>query len=719
MKKMHFSALAFSLLSSWAVFGQTQQLGGASNKRDGESVEYCHQHVKHNELMQSNPAYAQAFSLDQQAMQQHFEEMQNSAPTRGTIYRIPVVFHVLHNNGVENISREQILDALDILNRDFRLQNADAANVHFDFNASNPSAVCEPSDVEIEFVLATKAPNGACFSGITRTASVLSYDGSDGSDQVDAIIAGNDVYQGQWPGNKYLNIFVCGDIGGAAGYTYQPNSWIGTNMKNGIWILHNYVSSIGTGSVGTSRALTHEVGHWFNLAHTWGNDNNPGVACGSDNVSDTPQTRGVTSCNLNENFCGPRANVENYMDYSYCSKMFTAGQVTRMRTAATGSTGGRSNLWTTSNLAATGADGNAGLCKADFSTLKTEICVGETITFTDESYNAVSGWNWTFQGGSPANSSSQSPSVTYNTPGVYTVTLTATDGASSDDEVKTAFITVFPQSEALPFYEGFEDLSTFSGSRWIINNVGANNTWEVTNTAGNTGVKSAKLPNYGQASGNVDELISSPVDLSGITSATGVTLSFRYAYRKRQSSNDDYLKVFLTNNCGDTWDQRKTMHGSTLSNLTSTSAYTPAQADWQTVHMTNVTSAYWVENFRFKFRFEADGGNNCFIDDINIYAGAPSNEIVVGINDLAQLQNAMVFPNPADEEVNVSFSSPVGQNVQVAVTDLLGNVLSNYSIHANEGQNLVLISTQTLASGMYMVRLSQGTAAQTMQFVVK
>ena len=175
--------------------------------RDGEAVEYCHQHKRFNEMM-ADPAFAAQYQLEQQAFQVIEQQMLDNTDPHRLVYKIPVVFHVLHNGGVENISREQILDALAIMNRDYRLQNADAATVHNDFNASNPSAVCEPSDVEVEFVLATKAPNGACFSGITRTQSALSYDGSDGGDQVDAIVAGNDVFQGQWAGNKYLNIFI-------------------------------------------------------------------------------------------------------------------------------------------------------------------------------------------------------------------------------------------------------------------------------------------------------------------------------------------------------------------------------------------------------------------------------------------------------------------------------------------------------------------------------
>jgi len=316
------------------------------------------------------------------------------------IYKIPVVFHILHNEGAENISDEQIYDAISLLNRDFRKQNPDTASVHADFQDM-------PSDIEIEFVLATKSPNGQCFKGITRTSSVLSVQGDDGSSQVNAIVSGNDVYNGTWAGNKYLNIFVCGDIGGAAGYTFNPGGWNATSMTNGIWLLHSYTGSIGTSSVGTSRTLTHEVGHWLNLSHTWGGDNNPNQAssCSQDDqVQDTPLCKGVTSCNMNSNGCDGdnsywgfdiRDNVENYMDYSYCSKMYTEGQKTRMRAALQVQNTGRKNLWQTSNLNATGATGVMVLCKAQFDANRTTICSGDVVQLTDDSYNAVSTWDWT------------------------------------------------------------------------------------------------------------------------------------------------------------------------------------------------------------------------------------------------------------------------------------------------------------------------------------
>jgi len=160
MKRIQTTIFGLGLLSFSAVFGQTPSPAlNQANMRQGETVEYCHQQKRMNELM-ADPAFAAQFAIDQAEMAQAEIDMNNSAPKR-LIYKIPVVFHVLHNGGEENISREQILDAVAIMNRDYRLQNADANTVHFDFNAANPSAVCQPSDVEVEFVLATKDPKTA------------------------------------------------------------------------------------------------------------------------------------------------------------------------------------------------------------------------------------------------------------------------------------------------------------------------------------------------------------------------------------------------------------------------------------------------------------------------------------------------------------------------------------------------------------------------------
>jgi PKD repeat protein len=690
----------------------------ATNARDGETVEYCHQHKLHVKNL-ANPAYVQSLQNDE-IIRQH--EAFNSSTTKGIVYKIPIVFHVLHINGAENISDAQIKDALFILNRDFRKQNADAANVHADFQGM-------PSDIEVEFVLATKAPNGACFKGITRTFSSLSYQGDDGGDQVAAVKAGNDVFQGEWASNKYLNIFICGNIGGAAGYTYKPGGWQGTNMSiGGIWVLHNYVGSIGTSSLNTSRTLTHEVGHWLNLDHTWGGNNNPGNAssCSTDDaVQDTPNCIGVTACVINSNTCNSddaywgfpmRDNVENYMDYSYCSKMFTTGQRTRMRAALTSSIAGRSNLWTSSNLAATGTDGNVNLCKTDFTVNKTSICVGELLQFTDATYNAATGWSWTFQNGTPATSTAQNPQVTFDTPGIYTVTLTATDGTTTQTETKTQYIHVLPKFENLPFLETFENYTNLSNTpNWEVVNPSDFIQFEV-GTTGLSSAKSAYLNNYNSNGSQSDELISAAVDLSSITSAA--TLSFRFSYRKKATANFESLKVFLSSDCGVSWQQRKTLTGSQLSTLVEPSPWIPSTPeDWTTVHMTNVTSAYWVDNFRYKFKFEGNGGNNIYLDNINIYAGSPSDNVIAGIDETPQMNGVNLYPNPADEEVTLSFTSINTQAITVAIQDVFGKTIQTHKVLAQNGSNLVFLDTQKLASGTYFVSLLNGGIPVTIKFV--
>lgn len=708
--------LGLSLLASATLSAQVRQLD-PSNVREGESVEYCRQHTHMEELL-ANPAARASFMQDQQIQQQVEQQLLSNQDeqTRGTVYKIPVVFHILHNGGAENLSREQILDALFIMNRDFRRQNADANNVRAEFQGL-------PADVEIEFVMATRAPNGACFSGITRTRSAMTSQGEDGGSQVQAIIAGNDVYNDVWPGNKYLNIFVCEDIGGAAGYTMLPSNWVGSVMQNGIWVLSTYVGSIGTSSLNTSRTLTHEVGHWLNLDHVWGGTNNPGVSCGSDDVDDTPETIGATSCNLNQAVCGPLANVENYMDYSYCSKMFTPGQKARMRAALLSTVGGRNNISSVANLVATGTDGSAHMCKADFSSNKRVVCVGGQIQFTDLSYNSASGWNWSFAGGTPATSTEQNPLITYTTPGTYEVQLTSTDGTITDGEVKQIYITVLPPSTGLPFYEGFESYSQLSdAATFMASNLDNTANFVLATNVGHSGTKSVKLDNFSQNGSNVDELYSSKIDLSGVTTTPGVTLSFRYAYRKRAIANSESLLISISANCGETWQQRKSIIGSTLSPTAVTTSWTPTSEDWTTVHMTNITSQFWTENFRFKFRFEGNGGNNIYLDDINIYPGAPSNDIVpgtAGLNENTAVSDLVVYPNPTEGELNVRFGVESATDMNFVMTDLMGKTIHTQFVQAATGSNLVMLSTEGLAAGMYLLQVKAATGMQVIEFMVK
>ncbi|MCC5922510.1 MAG: T9SS type A sorting domain-containing protein [Crocinitomicaceae bacterium] len=677
----------------------------------GEEPHFCHQVEETEKYFESlSPSEQAEFKANEDALRQfrdHFianhPELLQSNGNRSISYTIPVVFHIIHAGGPENISNEQVEDCIRILNNDFQKLNNDANNV-------NSAFLPIVADVEIQFKLARRDPSGNCTNGITRTFSNLTF-GASGQQRVSLVQQNH----GNWPGDRYLNVFVAADIGGAAGYTFLPNF---SGMGNGIHVLHNYVGGIGTANFQTSRTMTHEVGHWLDLPHTWGPTNNPGLQsnCDSDDgIADTPNTIGWTTCNVNGESCGSLDNVENYMEYSFCAKMFTNGQKARMHAALNSAVGGRNNVVSASNLQATGVFDPDILCRADFDANNRVVCPGQSITFSDLSFHAPNGWTWNFPGGSPSSSSDQNPTVTYNTPGTYAVTLTATDGTGSDTQTKSGFITVLPEGATLPFLEGFETYATLADSPWSVNNPGNNAAFEITNNAAHTGEKSVRLANFGQSAGNTDELISAPVDLSSITD--NVTLTFRYAYRRRSNANNEWLRVLISNNCGNLWATRMNRGGNNLGTLISTNSWTPSsKEDWVTVHVTNITSQFWVNDLRVMFRFESDGGNNFFLDDINIYSGGPSE---LSISEEINLTEFNVFPNPADKEVNVQFHLSNDQHADVQLVNMLGQTLDSFPIQGKSGENLVLISTENYRAGVYLVRVSTGDSQQVRQIVIK
>lgn len=631
-----------------------------------------------------------------------------------TIYIVPIVFHIIHAGGPENISNAQIYDALEILNRDYNKMNADTSVVVSTF--SNNIA-----NVGFEFRLAQKDALGNCTSGITRTFSEYTNGTNDqeGVKDVNRNLNNSttNTTNVRFPRNKYLNVWIFDQLDGAAGYTTTPSgAWSAT--YDGIFIMDNYLGSIGTGSPFASRALTHEVGHWFNLSHTWGSTNEPGVSCGNDGVSDTPQTKGWTSCNLTGKSCtadpSPVDNVQNFMEYSYCSRMFTNGQKSRMVAAINSSVASRSSLWTPQNITAAGVDVAPFLCKAEFGADRIVICEGESVTFEDQSYNGVSGWNWSFTGGNPSTSTAQNPTITYNAAGTYAVSLTADDGSNNDTETKTAFITVLPAVGTLapPIMESFETTNSLPSNDWFVFNPDDGYAWDVTSSAAYTGSKSLKLQSASMASGNLDEFISNTYDLSGIGA---VTVTFKYAFARKSSSNTDILKVYVSNTCGETWTLRKQISSANLStSANQSSQFTPTStSQWQESQITNITSSYLTSNFRIKFSFESGGGNNLYIDDINITGP-------VGVEDLTYNFNLSTFPNPFDGNTTISFDLDNEKDGEVAIYDVIGKkvmVLASGSL--SQGKHTYNVNGNELESGVYFVKLNAGNQATMKKIIVQ
>lgn len=682
--------------------------------QEKEIVNWCGTAQKMNQR-KSDPNFSQGF-LDDELIRET-EALKSMNEAKGLVYKVPVVFHILHSNGSENVEVSQIMNALEVINRDFRLQNEDTIEIVNEFKSI-------AADVEIDFVLATKAPNGNCFRGYTRTESFLTNQGDDGFAQVEAVRDGNDVYQGNWPSNKYLNIYVIGDAGGAGGYTYYPSNNNFGDMANGIWILDVQFGEIGTSSLAGGRSLTHEIGHWLNLAHTWGSSNTPNEDenCSlDDGVTDTPLCKGAAGCPLTQNSCGPLANVQNYMDYALsCQSMFTLGQAERMRTALTSSIGGRNNLWTTQNLIDTGTDTDPYMCKTEFSASSVSICQGSTIQFFDESFNVPSGWTWNFTGGSPTTSTAQNPFVAYPTPGLYEVSLTSTDGVNSGTEVKSSYIRVLANSEPLPYHKDFEQYNTLNNiNDFGIKNIDEDHSFILDQSIGLSGVQSAKIENFGKPKNTTDELISSSIDLSSLDTSDVLTFSFRYAYKRIDYSDDDWLRLFVSNDCGESWEVRLIRHGFQWGIDLDTSPFVPVDEDWITVHVTNIFNEFFVNNFRYKFAFTSGGGNNFYLDDVNIYGGTPSDDVVVGINEIQDEISAFsLYPNPADEELNVRFDSNISNRATIKIADVTGKSIQNVIVNASSGTNIVSINTKSLTAGIYLMRIEMNGSMRTKKFII-
>jgi hypothetical protein len=248
--------------------------------------------------------------------------------------QIPVVVHVVYRTAAENISDAQIQSQIEVLDADYRATNPD--------RSSTPS-VFTPliGDVRVTFKMADVDPAGNPTDGITRTSTSNSSFNSDTDNVKSTSTGGAD----PWPADRYLNIWTCGNLRDTAGrpllgYAQFPG---GPTATDGVVILQSAYGTTGTATApfNLGRTATHEIGHWLNLRHIWGDD---GTGCtGDDFVADTPNAGGPNfgTPTFPHVSCGNGPNGDlfmNYMDYvdDAAMFMFTQGQVLRMQAALDG-----------------------------------------------------------------------------------------------------------------------------------------------------------------------------------------------------------------------------------------------------------------------------------------------------------------------------------------------------------------------------------------------
>jgi PKD repeat protein len=712
MKKIYLFALFIAAI----VTTQAQTFGCLAGELSQK------QYDKHPELLVIK-AQLDSFTREYVKRAKQERQQQGAAQRSAAVYVVPVVFHILHDGGSENLPDSIIFREMIHWNQYVSMTNPELPTTvaAFDTLEGNP---------QVEFRLAQIDPNGNCTNGIERIYTSTTYDGDDNNKQ------------DPWPPQKYLNVWVVNDMSEAnnfaAAYAYYPSAvatYVNNDIIDGIIVLSTYV---GSNAAYNRPTLGHESGHWMNLEHVWGNTNSPGVACGDDDVDDTPITKGNSGgCTTSQDGCNPPIieNVQNIMNYSACHFMFTKGQVDRMHAALNSPVSGRDSIWGTNNLIATGTSQpltypNPQSCAApiaDFTVSNRYICAGQVVTFTDASWNAdIQSRTWTFPADVNLGNSTTAdatPSVSFTTPGWKQVTLMVSNANGSSQKVKSMVYVSDGSTIIAPYFEGFED-ATESQANWQVINYDNNNTaFTYDNTIGHYSNACYKMNMYNALTdGDRDDLISPTIDMTSVDPST-MTLSFDYSFATYNSAHMSdsiaSLSVSASIDCGVSWHRIYFNPGGfNLYNAGAftTGPYTPGQQDefWQNVTI-NIPTPYQTSSVNFKFELlSAKSANQFYIDNINI------GQSTAGINTVkVNAVNSMtIVPNPAQGSATLMLMASTNTNATAIMYDMAGReVMTIFSGQLTGGQKNIPFNTENIEDGVYIVKVSDGKTSIQQRFV--
>lgn len=298
-----------------------------------KKVRNCGTMIGYDDRLKTDPVFAANEKKLERQISNYIQRMKKGefVEYRSGKIVIPVVVHVVYENATENISDAQIQSQIDVLNEDYRKLNADVSGVPGDFTS-------DVADARIEFKLAQRDPDCNPTTGITRTSTTeTSFDYDPGAATATArnpVKFDSSNGKDGWPSDEYLNFWVCDLAGTLMGYGSFPSDFATRPTEDGVVMDYEYFGNTGTVSspFDLGRTTTHEIGHWLNLRHIWGDDS--GACTGSDLVADTPnQADKNYDCPSHpQNTCSSDDMFMNYMDYvdDDCMIMFTNGQSDRM-----------------------------------------------------------------------------------------------------------------------------------------------------------------------------------------------------------------------------------------------------------------------------------------------------------------------------------------------------------------------------------------------------
>lgn len=596
--------------------------------------------------------------------QQTTQFVQSGGAKDRVVVTIPVVVHVVWNTSAENISDAAIQSQIDVLNADFRRLNADAGNTPSYFQGV-------AADCEINFCMAQRDPNGNATNGIVRRQTTVTSFGTN-----DYVKYYNNGGSNAWPRDQYLNLWVCDLSGGLLGYAQFPG---GPAATDGVVCDYAYFGTIGSQQpFHLGRTATHEVGHWLNCYHIWGDD---GTSCnGTDQVSDTPnqadENYGCPSGSVVSCSNGPNGDMYmNYMDYTddACMNVFTAGQKNRMQ-ALFNSGGFRAPLLNSLGCEPPGGGGGCGTPGS----LSASNVTQNSATLNWGSVSGASSYNlqWKLSSASTWTDVTGLTSTSYNLSGL-------TAGSTYNFQVQANC------NGTTGSYSAPASFTTQSGGG------GCSDPYEANNSR-----SAAKSITPGTA----------------INALIGTSSDNDY-FKFNVTSSNRNIKIDLTNLPLD-YDLRLYRNNSQVG-ISDNAGTAPEQIIYNNA---NTSATYYPRVYGYNGAFST---SQCYNLLVSLSSSAwrtdgSTDGQVTTIEIPVDFEEAGfgMWPNPATDHLTVEVPLEADSDVQVSIFDAAGKAVVQQQRTLVKGDNQFTLDLKGLSNGVFMVQVRNGEVAKVRKLVV-